>query len=116
MWLWNPTGGPTMCPLKALTGWDCPFCGGLRGTHDLLHGDVAAALNQNVLLPLYLGLIAGGWALWWRTQRQAAGRPGQPGRTARLRRWAPWLLLALLIVFTVVRNLPGVTYLPSGLG
>ena len=35
------------CPLRALTGLLCPFCGGLRAAHELLHGRVleAAALN-----------------------------------------------------------------------
>ena len=35
------------CPLRALTGLLCPFCGGLRAAHALLHGHVleAAALN-----------------------------------------------------------------------
>ncbi len=36
------------CPFKLITGWNCPFCGGLRMTHDLLHGDVAAAIVDNV--------------------------------------------------------------------
>jgi hypothetical protein len=27
-----------LCPFKLLTGWNCPFCGGLRMAHDLLHG------------------------------------------------------------------------------
>jgi hypothetical protein len=26
-----------VCPFKALTGWNCPGCGGLRMTHDVLH-------------------------------------------------------------------------------
>ena len=33
------------CPFNALTGWLCPACGGLRMTHDLLHGDQAAAFK-----------------------------------------------------------------------
>ena len=35
------------CPLRALTGLLCPFCGSLRAAHELLHGRVleAAALN-----------------------------------------------------------------------
>ncbi|EUA41236.1 hypothetical protein I549_3084 [Mycobacterium avium subsp. avium 2285 (R)] len=38
------------CPFKWLTGWNCPFCGGLRMTHDLLHGDLWAAVHDNVFL------------------------------------------------------------------
>jgi hypothetical protein len=114
LWAWDPTGGPPLCPLKALTGWDCPFCGGLRGTHDLLHGDVVGALDQNLLLPLYLGLVAGGWALWFAAQRGAGpgSRLTESGRGRRI----GWLVVALLVGFAVVRNLPDVAFLPSGPG
>ena len=37
------------CPLFALTGWLCPFCGSLRAGHELLHGHVGAALTLNPL-------------------------------------------------------------------
>ncbi|WP_162831231.1 DUF2752 domain-containing protein, partial [Amycolatopsis ruanii] len=45
------------CWFHALTGLDCPFCGGSRALGALLHGDVLAALSYNafalvVLLPL----------------------------------------------------------------
>ena len=36
------------CPFKLLTGWNCPACGGLRMTHDLLHGNLSAAVVDNV--------------------------------------------------------------------
>lgn len=110
MWAWNPQGGPDLCPLKAATGWDCPFCGGLRGTHDLLHGQFGAALNQNLLLPLYLGammLLAGMVVVG-----EVRGRPVR----WRPRRSAVWASVAVMVVFTVVRNLPGVPFLPSGTG
>ena len=50
----NQSGSYGFCPLHSLTGLDCPFCGGLRGTSALLHGDIATALDHNVLLPVYL--------------------------------------------------------------
>src|SRR5207244_4443092 len=37
------------CFFHALTGLDCPGCGGLRATHQLLHGHVLAALRLNAL-------------------------------------------------------------------
>ncbi len=46
------------CPMKVLTGWDCPFCGLLRGTHALLRGNISEALSYNLLLPLILILLA----------------------------------------------------------
>lgn len=44
--------------ISAALGIACPLCGGLRGTHDLLHGDVAAMMEHNALLPLYLVTLA----------------------------------------------------------
>jgi hypothetical protein len=38
------------CPLRALTGWLCPLCGGLRAVHALLHGHVLEALTLNPFL------------------------------------------------------------------
>jgi hypothetical protein len=55
------------CPFKLLTGWNCPACGGLRMTHDLLHGDVSAAVVDNVFLLIGLPLLAI-WAVWRATQ------------------------------------------------
>ncbi|MHC1739106.1 MAG: DUF2752 domain-containing protein [Ignavibacteriaceae bacterium] len=38
------------CWFRALTGFDCPGCGGIRGTHDFLHGNFWSALKSNLLL------------------------------------------------------------------
>lgn len=38
------------CPLRALTGLLCPFCGGLRAAHALLHGRVLEAVALNPFL------------------------------------------------------------------
>ena len=58
------------CPFKALTGWNCPACGGLRMTHDLLHGDLAAAAVDNVFLLVGVPALLA-WILvrWRRGQR-----------------------------------------------
>jgi hypothetical protein len=37
------------CPLYALTGWVCPFCGSLRALHALVVGAPVAALFLNPL-------------------------------------------------------------------
>lgn len=71
------------CWFRALTGADCPFCGGSRALGALLHGDVADALRLNafavlVLLPaavaglVLLGRIELGLPLpSWRVRRGA---------------------------------------------
>ena len=38
------------CPLKELTGLDCPLCGGQRAFHALLHCEFGKALSYNYFL------------------------------------------------------------------
>jgi hypothetical protein len=92
------------CPFKMLTGWDCPACGGLRMTNDLLHGNLPAAVADNVFLLAGLPLLAM-WSLW----RVRRGH----------RVLTPAFLVVVVIaatVWTVVRNLPGFPLVPTMLG
>lgn len=92
------------CPFKLLTGWNCPACGGLRMTHDLIHGDLSAAVVDNVFLLIGIPLLAG-WVVWRRKQGQSAFTP------------AVLVLVATLAIgWTVVRNLPGFPLVPTLLG
>src|SRR5579884_1149815 len=58
----SPSSVYPACPFRWLTGWNCPFCGGLRMTHDLLHGDLVASVHDNVFLLVGLPLLLG-WVL-----------------------------------------------------
>jgi hypothetical protein len=107
----NAAGSYGFCPFLALTGWDCPFCGGLRGTYALIHGDVATALDHNVLLPaLLVGALVMGWR-WWRGTLPTWA-PSARGGSAASR---VWLIAAVvvLVAFWVARNLPALEYLRS---
>src|SRR6185312_13216907 len=57
------------CPFRALTGWDCPGCGGIRMTHDLLHGDLAAAVMDNAFVLVGAPLLALWLLVRWRRGR-----------------------------------------------
>ncbi len=89
------------CPFKVITGWDCPACGGLRMTHDLLHGDVAGAVADNVFVLVGLPLLV----LWglWRYKRAKPLFTWFTGAT----------VLVALAAWTVVRNLPGFPLVPT---
>lgn len=89
------------CPFKAITGWECPGCGGLRMTHDLLNGDVPAAVVDNVFLLVGAPLLALWLLVRWRLRRS-------------LMPIAAWLtLIAAAILWTVVRNWPGFPLVPT---
>ena len=90
-----------LCPLHSLTGLWCPFCGGLRAVAALSHGDLPAALSFNLPVTVLLPVIALSWVLWARAawQRRDVAAPSLSNRG--------WLALgAVLLVFTVWRNLP----------
>ena len=89
------------CPFKLLTGWNCPACGGLRMTHDLLHGDVAAAAVDNIFLLVGLPALVAWVVVRWRT-----GRP-------IFNMTAIAVIAVLAITWTVVRNMPGFPLIPT---
>jgi hypothetical protein len=95
------------CPFKLLTGWNCPFCGGLRMTHDLLHGDLMAGVNDNVFL-VFLLLGVPLVAIWGRLRRRH-GRSALPIP-------AVLAITVAAILWTVLRNLPGFPLLPAVTG
>ena len=96
----NVPGHYPACPLYSLTGVYCPGCGGLRSAHAFAHGDFLGALQDNALAVVaYLG-FAVLWTVW--VVRAARGRPLR----IDLGPVHLWSLGTLLLVFTVVRNLP----------
>jgi hypothetical protein len=107
--LYATTGIGLPCPFRALTGWDCPLCGGTRMGGALLHGDVQAAFGFNPLAFVGLVILGALGALW---TVEAVGGPSarlpEP-LSERLRRVNPlrWLLAGLFVavIYTVGRNL-----------
>lgn len=89
------------CPFKMLTGWNCPFCGGLRMTHDLLHGDLAASINDNIFLLVGIPVVIG-----WILLRRRLGRSPLP-----VAAWVTFVVAA--VAWTVLRNLPGFPLVPT---
>lgn len=116
--VWNPgDGGTPVCWSQGVLGVDCPFCGGLRAANSLLRGDLAAALDHNVLLAVAMPLLALAWLVW--LVRSLQDRPF-PDRLRRILHPPTPVLVGLgvlLLGFAVVRNLDGgpawVTWLHS---
>jgi hypothetical protein len=86
------------CALKAITGIDCPGCGGTRAMYSLLHGDLAGAADHNILVflivPVMLYLLARYVLNLFDVQLPAP----------RMNRAMAWGLVVALLAFTVLRN------------
>lgn len=89
------------CPFKMFTGWNCPACGGLRMMHDLVHGDVAAALVDNAFLLVGIPLL-----VVWIVLRRRRAEPALPVPAAVS-------IAVLATAWTLIRNLPGFPLVPT---
>lgn len=112
----NAPGHYPLCPTKALTGLDCPFCGGLRSVHSLAHGDVVGAADHNLVVVLLAVPVLLLWAAWlrraWTGDLQGSvPHPLQRASEVLLRPAVVWPAIAVLALFTVVRNVGGVPVL-----
>ena len=90
-----------VCPFHALTGLDCPGCGSLRAMHQLLHGNLLAALRLNPLVVLSLPLLAYCGLADFVGRTSGYRLPPGRGRAGYI-----WLLLAVIVAFWFFRNIP----------
>ena len=107
--IYAATGLGVSCPFRAVTGWECPLCGGTRMGSALLHGEVGAAVGFNPLALLLVGVIGALGVLWG---VEAFGGPAvrlPAGLRRRLCVVSPgrWLLVGSIVAvcYTVARNL-----------
>lgn len=101
----NGAGHYPTCPFLAITGLYCPGCGALRAVHALAHGDVLTALARNPFAVVAAGYLVVALVFW--LQRTARGRSVH-------RLAPPWVLygvLGAILIFGVLRNVPGWTWL-----
>lgn len=124
----DPNRGSSLfpgCPLRELTGLDCPGCGATRAVHALTRGDIGTALDHNAMITIVLPLLLVAWGLWLVHNVRLAG--------ARRRQVAPprwpsvlvfprlshraWIgVIVAIVAFAVVRNVsavPALDYLAS---
>ena len=94
-----------VCQFHRLTGLNCPGCGATRALYALLHGNFSTALRDNALLvgAVLLLAVRGGWF----AAKKYSGRPAGELLPAKLL----WPLLAAILLFTVLRNLPAFAFL-----
>lgn len=97
----TPGGLIPECPTKFFLHIDCPGCGSCRMLYALLHGNIRAALHYNAVGLAGVAILGYGYARWtWGRWRNAAVVPWHA------RRYAPHVVLAVVLAWLVVRNIP----------
>lgn len=107
--LCRATGWALPCLFYKITGCYCPGCGVTRMCLAMLRLDFAAAFSANkgvfTVLPI-LGWLAARMVYFW-----VKGE----GNLSKAERILTWILLGYFLLFAVLRNLPGFSYLaPMG--
>ncbi len=102
VFLWQPP-----CLILKFTGFACAGCGGQRMLHALLRGDIAGAFFHNPFLFCFLPVLAG--YILWEALRYIKGR--RPLYQSRPFLYALCAVLLIALIFTVLRNLPGFSFL-----
>jgi hypothetical protein len=87
------------CPVFALTGYFCPGCGSTRAMHSLIELDIAGAISNNLLLLLspvlaILGILISKKKVFYLNFGYFT------------------LLTSFVIIFVVIRNIPGSSLAP----
>jgi hypothetical protein len=89
------------CPVYALTGFYCPGCGTARALHQLLHGNVLAALDLNPLLVIglpFILFVAVSYAMLWASRRPLPRVFASPLLNS--------LSLWIIVAYMLLRNIP----------
>jgi len=97
------------CPIQSTTGLICPGCGITRASRALLHGDLLGAMKMNplgiLLMPLIAWMMAREIAAWaWQKPEWRATTGG---------RWGIALGI-IVIIYGILRNVPGFEFLRPG--
>jgi len=107
--LYASTGVGLPCPFRAVTGWNCPLCGGTRMGDALLHLDMGAAFVYNPVAFIGLVLLATLGVLW--TVQLAGGPSIRLPKATRERlaavRPTAWFVAGAvgMVAYTVLRNI-----------
>jgi len=78
------------CLIHSATGYYCPGCGSLRAIHNLLHGNVGAAISLNPLMVVSIPVVG---VLFLKP-------------SLFFNRWVPWVTLGGIIFYGIARNIP----------
>lgn len=101
LFLVDITGLMPRCPIKLITGFDCPGCGSQRALHSLLDGHPLESLHYNLLLPFTVAYLAVCGLHWinpgWNRVATLYNKLTTP--------LALWIIVAIIVAWTILRNI-----------
>ena len=89
------------CPFHLLTGYYCPGCGSSRGLYSLMHGNIIEAMRNNLLMVISLPYLIYSFVLF--SYKEISGKEL---KRIFIKPYYIWLLLAFILLFWVLRNIP----------
>jgi hypothetical protein len=103
------TGIGLPCPFRALTGWQCPLCGGTRMGNALLHGDLWSAFLANPVALVAVAVLTV-FSVRWMVELLGGPAVRPPGPLSRRLQEVPawvWLVAGATVAlgYAVLRNL-----------
>jgi hypothetical protein len=87
------------CLFHALTGLQCPGCGGTRAIYQLLHLHLGEAMRLNALVTLLAPLALAWFVFWYWSVVQRGYAP-----SLKISRPLTVCLYLIVVVFTIARN------------
>lgn len=94
------TGFSLFCPIYKVFGVYCPGCGVGRMCVHLAHGELARAFSSNCVIFCLIPILLG-FAIFHAVRYVRFGEK----KMYKAERVGVWVLVALLLIFAVVRNL-----------
>jgi len=90
----NPYYPP--CFFKKWTGYDCAGCGSTRACFQLMHGNIRQAADHNIMLLLFIPVMAIGLLNAFGKKMQVAWQYLNK----------PLIVLCFILLFWIIRNIP----------
>lgn len=93
------------CPSYSLLGFYCAGCGSQRAVHQLLHARIGTAADYNLLAIIYSPLLLAYFAEWLLHKYTSVIKTLQVRKLFH-QPWFVYCTLVLVVLFTIVRNIP----------
>lgn len=103
----SESGWINQCTIHRFTGLECPGCGGQRSLHLLLHGDVAGALHYNAFFVIALPFLI---YFYYMAVRVYLLKQKEYLNSFIFKPWFGFSLLAFIILFFILRNIPVIPF------